>query len=176
VTWKRLPVRLTAPSTLGCIILLLSVPLRCPTSALRLNHPTGKRRKLYKKWCAAWLEPYPSSIRGFLDYPYPQGISNDLYYLRCGVVHQGRLGHDRSQYSRIVFTLPNTAQNVVHLNIIGDALNLDIVTFCRDMINAASRWYSAKQNDPHVQANLPWLVQYREQGLASYIVGMPLIG
>jgi hypothetical protein len=39
---------------------------------------------------------------------YPKLSANDCYKLRCGIVHQGRLGHPSMQYGRIILTLPNT--------------------------------------------------------------------
>jgi len=105
------------------------------------------------------------------------GITSlDLYSLRCGVLHQGRLGNSRMQYGRVLFTVPNEQRNIFHRNVINDALNLDAVQFCRDMIECVSTWCTAKQNDPNVQANLPRLVQFRANGMAPYIVGVPLIG
>ena len=89
---------------------------------------------------------------------------------------QGRLGHSRMQYGRVLFTVPNEQRNIFHRNVINDALNLDAVQFCRDMIECVSTWCTAKQNDPNVQANLPRLVQFRANGMAPYIVGVPLIG
>jgi hypothetical protein len=65
---------------------------------------------------------------------------------------------------------------VAHLNVVQDILNLDLLTFCIDMTSAASRWYDAKQGDTHVRANLPHLVQYREEVLAPYIGGVSGIG
>jgi hypothetical protein len=159
----------------GLYYLALVSTLTLPDICAAVESPNGETTgPLYMKWCAAWLEGYPFGPDDF-SYSYPKGIGEDLYYLRCGVVHQGRLAHHKSQYSRVLFTIPNTANFISHLGEINDALNLDIVSFCHDMINAASRWYEAKQSDVNVQANFPRLVQYRQQGLAPYIVGIPLI-
>ena len=144
--------------------LALVSTLSLPNICSALESPNGETvAKQYKSWCANWFTSYP------------EVTSDDLYFLRCGVVHQGRLHHAKSQFSRILFTLPDGHGNVLHRNILSDALNLDLVTFCHDMINAVSIWYSAKQNDPNVVMNLPGLVQYREQGLAPHIGGIPLI-
>lgn len=85
------------------------------------------------------------------------------------------MGHRGMHYSRVLFTLPDAANNVLHDNVIDDALNLDAVTFCQDMVQAVLRWYDASKNDPNVVSNLPRLFQYHENGLAPYIVGVPLI-
>lgn len=143
------------------LVLTLSLPDVCAA----LESADGQTNALkYKAWCDTWVSP-----------AYPQMTSVDLYSMRCGVVHQGRLGHPKMQYARVLFTLPNAHNNVFHQNIINDALNLDAVIFCRDMAGAVARWYAAKQNDPNVTANLPRLVQFHEHGLAPYMVGMPLI-
>lgn len=148
----------------GVYYLALICTLSLPDVCAALESPAGTTSgRQYKAWYSAWLTSHPE-ITG-----------DDLYSLRCGVLHQGQLGHPDCQYARILFTIPNAAGNVFHRNIIDDALNLDVVTFCRNMIDAVSRWYAANQNDPNVQRNLPRLVQYHAQGLAPYMVGMPLI-
>jgi len=146
----------------GLYYLALVSTLTLPDICSALEAPDGETSgPLYKKWCGTWLESYPFGPEDF-SYSYPKGIGEDLYYLRCGVVHQGRLGHHKSQYSRVLFTVPNTAQITLHLGEINDALNLDIMSFCHDMINATLRWYTAQQDNAHVKVNLPRLVQYRE--------------
>jgi hypothetical protein len=148
----------------GLYYLALLCTLSLPDICAALESHDGRATKRsYTGWCTKWFTEYPEIT------------SDDLYYLRCGVVHQGRLGHPDSQYSRILFTLPNASQNVCHRNIMRDALNLDVTLFCHDMVGAVSRWYAAKQNDSNVKSNLPRLVQYREQGLGPYLVGIPLI-
>ena len=107
------------------LISTLSLPDICAALESSNGETSGAK---YQAWYATWLTTYPE-ITG-----------NDLYSLRCGVVHQGRLGHPKSQYSRILFTLPST-RAYLHQNIINDALNLDLETFCRDMIEAVLRWY-----------------------------------
>jgi len=130
------------------IVTALSLPDVC--SALE-SHDGETNRAMYNVWYDNWMAAR-----------YPEITSLDLYSLRCGVLHQGRLGHSRMQYGRVLFTL--------------HALNLDAVRFCRDMIECVSTWYAAKQNDPNVQANLSRLVQFRANGMAHYMVGVPLIG
>ena len=79
------------------------------------------------------------------------------------------------EYSRVLFTIPNAQNNVFHNNVLNDALNLDVTIFCQDVIGAAINWYRVNAKNPHVVANLPSLVRMRPQGLAPYMVGIPLI-
>jgi hypothetical protein len=149
----------------GLYYVALVTSLSLPDVCAALESPDGETSGTkYKAWYDAWMAPM-----------YPQMTSLDLYSLRCGLVHQGRMGHPQMQYARILFTVPNLQGNVYHQNILNDVLNLDAGIFCRDMIECVRSWYAAMQNDACVQANLPRLVQFRAHGLAPYMVGMPLI-
>ncbi len=79
------------------------------------------------------------------------------------------------QYGRVIFTVPNVQRNVFHNNVLNDALNLDAVIFCNDVIASARGWFAANRRNPTVAGNVQNLVQFRPQGLAPYIVGAPLI-
>lgn len=140
----------------------LTLPDICAALESADAQTTGQR---YQAWCETWFTPaYSSMLTG-----------RDLWALRCGVVHHGRFGPPQSQYARVVFTLPNAMQALVHNVSVDDVLSLDALTFCRDMIQAALSWYAANQNKAEVIANLPRLVQYRSEGLPGYIVGIPII-
>lgn len=143
----------------------LTLPELCAALETTDGNTSGKNAALYTKWCDAWLTAYPD-VAG-----------SDIYALRCGVVHEGRLGNGKSKYKRIAFTLPDGRGNVIQQLTVNatELLSLDLVTFCRQMIASASMWYVAKQTDSNVQRNLPRLLQYRPQGLSPYIVGLPLI-
>lgn len=149
----------------GLYYLAIVVALGLPDVCAALESDDGEATKQkYRTWCDAWLLP-----------SYPGLTSDDLYSMRCGVVHQGRLGHPKMQYSRVLFTLPNPSRNVFHRGVINDAPNLDAVTFCRDVTDAVARWHAATGAEPNVVANLPRLVRFYAQGLAPYLVGVPLI-
>ncbi len=148
----------------GLYFLAIVSTLTLPDICSALESPNGETtRQKYKDWCDAWISMYPEIT------------SLDLWSLRCGVLHQGRLGHAAMQYGRILFTVPNRNGNFFHRNVINDALNLDAITFCRDVLQCVAVWYAAKQSDIHVQANLPRLLKFRLNGLAPYMVGIPLI-
>lgn len=140
--------------------------LTLPDICSALESQDGKTNGfLYKAWCDTWLLA-----------SYPTLTSDDLYGLRCGVVHQGKLGHPNMQYSRIIFTVPIPSSNVfIHNNVINDALNLDALQFCRDMVDAMTKWYNQKKEDTNVKVNLPQLVRLYPNGLHPYIIGMPVI-
>lgn len=143
------------------LMVILTLPDMCAALESSDGENSGpKYRAWYNKWMA---------------HQYPNLSADDCYRLRCGVIHQGWIGHNQMQYARVLFTVPNVNRNIFHNNIINDALNLDVTLFCSDMLQSVSRWYEAKQADPNVITNMPRLVQYRANGLAPYMVGMPLI-
>jgi hypothetical protein len=145
----------------AALVVALTIPEICSALESEGGRGSGER---YKVWYATYLGDR-----------YPDLTPDDCYRLRCGVLHQGRLGRPDMLYSRVIFTIPNASENVLHNNVLGEVLNLDVSQFCDDLVSAARRWYKVKAPDPHVIANLPNLVRYRPEGLSPYVVGMPLI-
>lgn len=143
------------------IAMTLTIPDICAALESQNGETSGPK---YKAWYNANMAAR-----------YPNITDVDIWSLRCGVLHQGRYGHPKMQYERILFTVPNAQNNVFHNNIINDALNLDVILFCRDVVDCARIWFGGKQNDLVTQNNLANLVRLRPQGLAPYIVGIPLI-
>ena len=143
------------------VAMVLTLPDICAALESHNGQSSGPK---YKAWYNANLAT-----------KYPNITDDDCWSLRCGVLHQGRCGHPGMQYDRILFTIPNLQNNVFHNNILNEALNLDAIRFCRDVVTCARQWFDANLNSCNVQANLPNLVQLRPGGLAPYMVGIPLI-
>ncbi len=147
----------------AAIMLSLGIPDVCAA----LESPDGQtKHEHYKSWFRLWFQP-----------KYPDLSEDDMYSLRCGVFHQGRLNDPRPglQYERIVFTLPAESGNTFVRCVLNNAYFTDAHRFCNDMIASAEDWYSAKNTDPNVEKNLLRLVQYRQWGLKPYIVGVPVV-
>jgi hypothetical protein len=111
-------------------------------------------------------------------------------------LHQGHFRHPKAKYDRIIFTLPNSSF-VAHDVIVtiapdvkigglprgeitgrdktGQILYLDVAKFCRQIIEAAKLWATAKKDDANVQLNMENLVRSRPEGLPPFITGVPLI-
>jgi hypothetical protein len=143
----------------------LVVALTVPDVCAALESEDGKTsNQKYKDWYESYLGELYKTL-----------TSDDCYSLRCSVVHQGKFGHPNNQYRRVLFTVPNSQKNVYHNNIVENALNIDAICFCTDVMNAARKWYDTKRTDPNVIKNLQNLVSYRPDGLHPYMVGIPLI-
>lgn len=149
----------------GLHYLAIALSLTVPDICCALESPNGEGgANRYKAWYLANLAS-----------KYPNITDTDIWSLRCGVLHQGRYGNQKLQYARILFTLPAKNFNFTHNNIVFDALNLDAVRFCNDIIASGRAWFTSHQNDPFVVANLPRLVQLRPNGIAPYMQGGPVI-
>jgi hypothetical protein len=136
-----------------------------PDMCVSLSETNGRTSaEKYKEWCRDNLGPEFSFL-----------TPEDLYSIRCGVLHNGRFGDLKHNVARVIFALPNGAV-VLQDNIINDAYIYSAVEFCRNLTRAVFEWCEAHQADAIVQANLPRLVQYRRGGLRPYILGVDLLG
>lgn len=144
----------------------LLMTLMLPDVCAALEAEDGlSSRKRYKAWCERWLmKKYVTHLS-----------ADDLYYLRCGVAHQAKFDHDGIRYERIFFTLRPDGK-FFHKNVLDGALNLDLVWFCKDVVESVQEWFAQKHNDPHVRAHLTNLVQFYPTGLEPYLKGVPAIG
>ena len=144
------------------LVLTLFLPDVC--AALEAEDGQTNRER-YKAWFDQWV-----------GYKYPRILSADqLYYLRCGVAHQGKFEHPALTYDRIFFTLrPNGS--FFHCNVFNNELKLDIPFFCKDMVEGVDGWYLTKKNDPTVQKNYAKLVHFYPDGLAAYLLGVAAVG
>ena len=97
----------------------------------------------------------------------------DLYSIRCGVLHQGRFGDLQHHVARIVFTPPG-GPSFTNCQI-DNAYIYGVVEFCRHMCDAVDAWYEANKEDAVIKANSKRMMQYYPEGLAPYIVGTTVI-
>lgn len=143
----------------------LAIPDICGSLAAQDGKASGAR---YKDWFDRWVAP-KYSILGSIS------LTGDVcYYYRCSALHQGRATHPQMPYSRIIFLEPNP-RYTLHNNILNDALNIDLATFCEDVISGCEAWLDSVAADPTVQANMASVMQRYPQGLPPYIAGIPVI-
>ena len=142
---------------------------------------TGER---YKGWYERWARPQfekavtsgiPEQVRGHVK------LENLLtgeacYRFRCSLLHQGTTQHPKSPYSRIIFVEPGATTNTFHYNILNDALNIDVGSFCREIIAGAREWLDAVEGTERYKANYDKFARRYPKGLPPYIVGLPVVG
>ncbi len=116
-----------------------------------------------------WFDQYVAS-----NCPYFDGLA--CYQFRCSMLHQGSTMNPRSNYSRVLFLEPGTTTNILHCNVLMDALNLDLGIFCTAMLDGADRWLGQASGMPQFLHNYDRFVRRYPNGLSPYIVGTPVIG
>lgn len=151
----------------GMYYVSLFSALALPDICAALESPNGEASKAkFIAWFDAHVAP---RYNGFLD-------GESCYYFRCSMLHQGSTHHPRGRYSRIIFLEPGNSGMVFHNNIMNDALNIDVRIFCEDICAAVECWWPTASTQPAFQANIARFVTRHPNGLAPYIVGVPVIG
>ncbi len=120
----------------------LAIPDMCAGLQSADGLSSGKR---YEEWFDQWMGP-----RGYAGWV----SGEDCWGLRCSLMHQGVLRPHRGRYSRVMFVEPQPNGNVFHRVVMNDALDLDLPTFCADLIGSAQAWLSAVQGTQAYQTNL----------------------
>ena len=144
------------------LFVALTIPDICGAHGSEDGKATGQR---FKNWFNKYVAPKYS---GFLD-------GDTCYLFRCSLLHQGLTNHINSRYSRILFIEPRTTSNILHNNIMQDALNIDVNIFCQDIIASAREWLKEVKDTDQFKINFEKFVKRHPTGLAPYIKGVPVI-
>lgn len=156
-----------AANKAGLYYVSLFSALALPDICAALESENGEASKTkFIVWFETHIAP---RYNGFLD-------GESCYYFRCSMLHQGSTNHPRDRYSRIIFLEPGNSGMVLHNNILNEALNIDVRIFCEDVCAAVERWWATASSQPAFQANIARFVTRHPNGLAPYIVGVPVIG
>jgi hypothetical protein len=148
----------------GVYHLSLGIALCIPDICAALQSDDGKTNgKKYKEWYNRYVGDKIVMT------------ADDCYYFRCSFLHQGSTQHEKSQYGRIIFVEPNP-MGVFHNNVLEGALNIDVRIFCRDLINSARQWLIDVKDDDIFMRNHENSFKRYPNGLAPYIVGIPVYG
>ncbi|MGA2036505.1 MAG: hypothetical protein ABSH04_02855 [Acidimicrobiales bacterium] len=146
----------------------LVIPDICGALESKDGGATGDR---YKTWFDTHVAP--RNVSYFTRKPYLTG--EDCYRFRCSFLHQGRTQHPKSGYTRILFIEPGPNPIIGHMNIVNDALNIDVRLFCTEMVDSARQWLTGVVGTEPYETNLNAFVRRYPNGLAPYIGGMPVI-
>jgi len=157
-------IRLACEQRLFYLAVMLCLAL--PDICAALEDPKGEtNEKRYRAWADKWLA---DQYGRFLP-------SQDMYRLRCGVLHQGRMGHPGLKYKRLAFSIGVgflADRNFLPSRRQPEVLNLNAQIFCYNVCSSVRKWEQAQKNNPIVQVNLSRLVQYHPNGLSPYIDGI----
>jgi len=120
-----------------------------------------------------WFDRHVAPLHAYAGPPVLDGRT--CYQFRCSLLHQGTTQHPRSSYSRILFVEPGATTNVLHMNVVNDALNIDVHSFCIEMVQAALTWRQSVAGTEPYETNLVKFVTRYPNGLPPYIGGVPVI-
>jgi hypothetical protein len=163
----RLFQEITIAAENGLFYLALFGALALPDICGGMESADGQaNEKKYTDWFDKWVAPkYNGMVSG-----------QDCYGFRCSMLHQARARPHKGNFSRVIFLEPNRKGIFMHRNIINDALNLDIGTFCRDVVDGAHAWLPTVESTLEFKANMSAFMTRHPNGIAPYIIGMSVIG
>lgn len=103
--------------------------------------------------------------------------AEQCYGFRCKLLHQGLSQYTQNTLERIVFAYPsnNFFNNNQFIENGKVTVNIDLLTFCHDMINSVRIWLHRAQKIPESQAKLNQLIRIHN-GYKNFIAGVPFIG
>lgn len=145
----------------GFPFLAIAMTVALPDICASLASPDGRSNiERYKEWCKNNLDQKNFSFV----------TADDLWSMRCGVLHNGRFGDLKHNVARVIFALPGPSGTFVNCQM-NDAYIYSVVDFCKNFADAAYRWFENNKSNETIKANLPRLMQYRPGGMPPYIVG-----
>jgi hypothetical protein len=153
----------------GLYYVTLQSALVIPDMCAGLEANDGKSTgALYEAWFDEHVAPrYVVNGRRFVT-------GEDCWGLRCAMLHLGRFRPHRGAYERVVFVEPH-GQGVIHNNVMGNALSLEVTIFTRDMIESAEDWLETAEQTDVYQKNLSHFMQRYPNGLVPFISGVAVI-
>lgn len=148
---------------------LYSVPIfmsaAIPDMCAALESDDGRTSATkYKAWFEKWAAHKMSLM-----------TAEDCYLLRCGLIHQGKLGGLKGDVSQVVFPLPNPAFATLANCRSNDVYVYDIFSFCSDMIRSSDDWWQASKDNSMVLKNAQHVLKVHPTGWGNAISGLPVL-
>jgi hypothetical protein len=156
-------------SNLYYVALLVSLAIPDICGAIDSDNGQATKGK-YVRWFDKYIASRYRSLRGQVL------TGEDCYFFRCSMLHQGSSQHPGSSYSRVLFIEPGATRTVAHRCVFMGALVIDVRIFCRDIISGAYEWLEEVEDSERFKRNFSKFMRRYPQGLAPYVVGVPVIG
>jgi hypothetical protein len=154
--------------------LALFAALTIPDMACALESSDGRASgKRYISWYERWVRPRLREVRDR-----DNTFTGEMCYgFRCGMLHQGRSTHDYHPYERIVFIEPGYPNYSLHYcTVSGKILMIQLDAFVREVLEGCSLWLKAMEGTEPFTTNYASFARRHPDGLAPYVVGVPLVG
>jgi hypothetical protein len=148
----------------GLPFLAIAMTVALPDICVSLISDDGRSTPtLYKDWCR---ENITADELSYVT-------ADDLYSMRCGILHNGRFGDLKHNVERVMFAIPGPIGITGRMN---DAYVYNVADFCKKFTDAVDAWYDRNRENENIKTNIPRLMQYRMKGMPPYVVGIPLLG
>lgn len=143
----------------GLPLIAISQVVALPDICVSLESADGRSDGTrYKQWCA-------DNLNDRLSYVTPE----DLWSMRCGVLHNGRFGDLKHSVERVIFVPPG---GTTFVNCVSNGAYLyGVVDFCGYFCNCVFLWCETNKDKELVKSNMQRLMQYRPGGLPPHIGG-----
>lgn len=143
----------------------LATALALPDICGWAEDPTVASKARYSAWFERFLRPSYTSHVG----PERKEVTflngSDCYALRCAFLHEGRddITEQKAQevVDRFEFTVAPSGW-VVHCNMLGPKLQLQVDRFCADIVSAVRAWGQTVQRRPDVQKRISMLLRLHD--------------
>lgn len=152
----------------------LSIGFTLPDICSKLEYPKVKTGKRYPKWYEEFMQSKYESLVGA---EYEKHIflnGHDFYALRCAFLHQGEGNITEQQARKILTDFKFVASNgKIHCNSASysdgtSTLQLDVGTFCRDILEGADAWLTKHCTDSNINARAANLVEISDSQNFSF--------
>jgi hypothetical protein len=141
----------------------LSLALTLPDICASLEDPgPGKSQKRYERWCRQWLQPKFTSPPGpFRSEPWVWITAEDVFQLRCSLIHSGRAEIEpskRTGVDRFLFFDQSAKSHMMkfeNCSLGGVTANLVQVKadlFSEEVFKAVDEWDASVAGDTKIQA------------------------
>lgn len=140
--------------------------LTLPDICVSLADPADSRKDRGKRYMA-WCKQNLSEL-------FPYLTPSDIWSLRCGVSHSGRMGDATNSFGRYLLTL--SGNHMMSSCVINDAYTESVTVFCDKFCFAAKSWLDTHRQLEPIRTNLRRLVRVHGDGVRPYLFGIPVLG
>lgn len=154
--------------------LALMSTLAIPDIAGALSDESGRASgNRYAAWYEKWVRPRLQENRG-RENP----LSGQACYgFRCALLHQGRSQRQDDQYNNILFIEPGHQNYGIHYCVVGGgALLIQLTEFVEEVLRGCELWLEVSEGTEPFDKNYLSFARRHPQGIAPYVVGVPVVG
>lgn len=155
---------LRSENWLAAIFMALAMPDIC-RSVERPVIGRGEIGHWYEDWVSRYIES--KYIQGRFEET--KFYAHDFWLFRCSSLHSGLDANNKKRMMKFFFTPPPGNGSSVHLNFMGDRLNIQVDIFCEDMIAAVMHWLAEMGDDPEIAERIDSLIKVEKESFSPFI-------